>query len=100
MPVNSAAFWKHIRCVPARIFKISDTFPIDRAHPPLFEYTENGICFWEEGIIELATIGKPQIINNQIKSQTLDGAWELFFPKGWGAPERKIFPKLMFLDRF
>src|SRR5690606_26466552 len=26
--------------------------------------------------------------------KTLEGAWELFFPEGWGAPERAVFPEL------
>lgn len=71
------------------------TFIDHEGHPPLFEYQDDGICFWEEGIIELATADKPRTINNHIHSQTLEGAWEVFFPEGWGAPERKIFPKLI-----
>lgn len=75
---------------------VSDyTFIAKDGNPPLFEYTDEGICLWEEGIIELATADKSKVIDNQIKSQTLEGAWELFFPSGWGAPERKIFPELI-----
>jgi hypothetical protein len=71
------------------------TFIDNEGHPPLFEYSDDGICFWEEGIIKLVRAETPEIINNQIDSRTLEGAWELFFPEGWGAPARKILPKLI-----
>jgi hypothetical protein len=54
-----------------------------------------GSAFGRKALLNWQLADKPRVINNHIKSQTLDGAWELFFPKGWGAPERKIFPKLI-----
>lgn len=64
-------------------------------NPPLLEYTKEGICFLEEGILELKAEERSEVISNRIKEQTLDGAWEVFLTKGWGAPERKIFAELI-----
>ena len=64
-------------------------------HPPLLAFTAEGIFFLEDGVIELSGPGKTEAVHhNMVKEQTLEGAWEVFFPKGWGAPERAIFPKL------
>ena len=63
-------------------------------HPHHLQYTEDGICFWEEGIIKLVKDEQSEAINNKINVKLLEGAWEVFFPEGWGAPERVIFPKL------
>ena len=67
----------------------------DGQHPPLVEFTCEGIRFLREGIFELRKQDQLITINNSIKTQTLDGAWEVFFPEGWGAPERIIFPDLI-----
>lgn len=63
-------------------------------HPPLLQYEQEGIHFWEEGEFELAGKEQPWTVNNEIGVQPLEGAWEVFFPEGWGAPERVIFPEL------
>jgi hypothetical protein len=68
---------------------------VNAGDPPLLEYTKEGICLLEEGIFELETGDNSKVISNHIKDQTLEGAWEVFFPEGWGAPERKIFPELI-----
>ncbi len=64
-------------------------------YPPLLSFTSDGICFLEDGVVELIDHEKTIIVNNIVKEQILEGAWEVFFPKGWGAPERAIFPKLI-----
>jgi len=64
-------------------------------HPPLLQYTDEGICFWEEGTFELHRQNQSEIINSNIDVKTLEGPWEVFFPSDWGVPERKIFPNLM-----
>jgi hypothetical protein len=64
-------------------------------NPPLLQYTDKGICFLEDGIIELKKENEVTVIENYTQSQFLEGAWELFFPEGWGAPKRIIFPELV-----
>ena len=64
-------------------------------HPPLIDYTKGGICFREEGNYELVKDDQTKVIRNHIKVQPLDGAWEVYFPEGWGAPPRTIFPELI-----
>jgi hypothetical protein len=59
------------------------------------DYTKAGILVWDEGNFNLADGENSKVISNRIKEQPIDGAWEVFFPKGWGAPERKIFPGLI-----
>lgn len=63
-------------------------------HPPLIRYTENGLEIWEEGDFELSDGNQLSNIRNIKKVRTLEGAWEVFFPEGWGAPEEAIFPEL------
>lgn len=63
--------------------------------PPLLFFTSDGVCLWENGVVDLGNNGKTETVNSIVKEQILEGAWEVFFPKGWGAPERTIFPKLM-----
>jgi hypothetical protein len=63
--------------------------------PPRLEYTKEGIILLDVGSVELASGRDSKMISNRIKEQLIDGTWELIFPKGWGAPERKIFPGLM-----
>lgn len=64
-------------------------------HPPLLQHTKDGICFWEEGIFELSGATGKKIIGQQNGVIRLEGAWEVFFPEGWGAPQRVIFPELI-----
>lgn len=64
-------------------------------HPPLLSYTREGICFLKDGIIELVNSETTKTVNNIIKEEAIEGAWEVFFPKGWGAPEKEVFPELI-----
>jgi hypothetical protein len=63
-------------------------------HPPLLRFTNHGICFLQEGTFELTRQNQSRIMNNPVDVKTLEGAWEVYFPEGWGAPARAIFPKL------
>ena len=62
--------------------------------PPMLQYTSSGINFLENGEFNLINNADSTKISNYIKELPVDGAWEVFFPKGWGAPEKTIFPKL------
>lgn len=64
-------------------------------HPPLLEFTADGISIWQEGNFELAGSTQPVSVNNKIPTLTIDGEWEVSFTKGWGAPEKTVFPKLI-----
>ena len=64
-------------------------------HPPLLSYSAGGVCFWENGTVELSNNEKTKTVNNMVKEERLKGAWEVFFPEGWGAPARAVFPELM-----
>jgi len=66
----------------------------DGQHPPLLEFTNDGILLLKNGMVELKMQNQSKTINNKIPSQVLDGAWELFFPGNWGAPPKAIFPEL------
>ena len=48
----------------------------------------------EDGAFELTKQDQLTVINNHIGLKTLEGPWEVFFPKGWGAPEKAVFPEL------
>ena len=63
-------------------------------HPPHLEFTEDGFILLDNGDYELVDKNQSQDISNTIKFRTLDGAWELFFPENWGAPERIELPEL------
>jgi hypothetical protein len=64
-------------------------------HPPRLEYDGEDLVIWEPGNFKLEVNGAEENFTNHIKRQTLEGAWELFFPEGWGAPDRIIFPDLI-----
>jgi hypothetical protein len=64
-------------------------------NPPLLEFTSNGICFLKDEKIELKNKNQSVSIENNILTYTIDGAWEVSFTKGWGAPEKAVFPKLI-----
>lgn len=61
---------------------------------PLLAYTRQGICFWENGVFHLKSSDGNKDIDNLVDVQPVNGAWEVYFPKGWGMPERVIFPRL------
>ncbi|MGC1243685.1 MAG: glycosyl hydrolase [Chryseosolibacter sp.] len=63
--------------------------------PPLLDHTKDGIYLWEEGTFDLGTKDQPKAVKNDMNVQHVDGAWEVFFPEGWGAPRRAIFPQLI-----
>lgn len=63
-------------------------------HPPRIVYQENGVEIWEEGIFVLHQEEGAQEIHGRKSEKVIDGAWEVFFPDGWGAPEKVIFPEL------
>ena len=65
------------------------------AAPPLMTFTGGGIHFLQDGNFELHSAGKPEKINNTITQFELKGAWQLAFPKGWGAPQQASFPELI-----
>lgn len=62
---------------------------------PRIEYTAEGINFWDEGSFKLNGPAGEKAVSNRIKVQELAGAWEVFFPEGWDAPKRAVFPKLI-----
>ena len=63
-------------------------------HPPKINYSNIGIEIWEEGVFMLHQEEGAQEIHGQIHEKVIDGAWEVFFPEGWGAPEKAVFPDL------
>lgn len=63
-------------------------------HPPKVRYSDQGIEFWEEGEFGLGHGEDTLILNNFPNVKSLEGAWEIYFPEGWGAPDKAIFPEL------
>jgi hypothetical protein len=63
-------------------------------HPPKMEFLDKGIEIWEEGIFVLHQEEGAQEVHSQKNAKVIDGAWEVFFPEGWGAPEKAVFPEL------
>ena len=61
---------------------------------PLVEFTKDGICFPENGVIHLKNNNETRTIDNLTDVQAIDGAWDVYFPHGWGIPEKVIFPRL------
>lgn len=63
-------------------------------HPPKMRFVEGGIEIWEEGIFVLSEEEGSHEIHGGVHEKEIDGAWEVFFPEGWGAPEKAVFPEL------
>ena len=63
--------------------------------PPAVSYSNGRFSILENGIFTLSSESGKSKINSSIKVQNLDGAWELFFGEGQGAPTRVIFPELI-----
>ena len=61
---------------------------------PRFCYSPDGINILDDGEYELITEDDTVLVNNYVDAEPLEGAWEVFFPEGWGAPERVIFGEL------
>jgi hypothetical protein len=64
-------------------------------HPPFIRYATHGFEIWEEGEFDLMNGTRTSKVRNAHTVRALDGAWEVFFPGGWGAPERAVFPSLI-----
>ncbi len=62
---------------------------------PRLEYTSGGFHLWDEGIFEAKKGNNKVTIDNKTAVQTLNGPWQLTFPKDWGAPESTTFPQLV-----
>ena len=62
--------------------------------PPKITYRENDMEIWEDGLFELQHGKETRKIRNRLSTQTLEGAWEVYFDKKWGAPEKAVFPAL------
>ncbi|GAA4469648.1 glycosyl hydrolase [Nibrella saemangeumensis] len=63
--------------------------------PPMIQYTPSGFFSLEKspsGVKKGATTQRVDVLS---PVTTLTGAWNLTFPKNWGAPEKASFPKLM-----
>ncbi len=63
-------------------------------HPPLLEFTKDGILILEDGNFELLEEQQSKSINNSLQTQTVEGAWELSFTEGFGAPDKIDLPAL------
>ncbi len=67
-----------------------------KEHPPKLEFKKNGTYLLTEKEAELEEKNGQSIkINNYAEKVTLQGSWEVLFPKKWGAPEKVTFPKLI-----
>lgn len=64
-------------------------------HPPLFNYTAAGLEFLEKGIYDLKDGAKTKRVENAMRTQLIEGPWDIRFTKSWGAPERVTFPELI-----
>ena len=60
----------------------------------MFEYTKDGLHFLENGNFTLTSTDQTVEIENMISHYPLEGDWSVSFTKGWGAPEKTLFPKL------
>jgi hypothetical protein len=60
----------------------------------LLEYKTDGLFFLQEGHFTLQNNNQKISVINYRKEAQLEGAWEVFFPDGWEAPGRIIFPEL------
>lgn len=63
-------------------------------HPPMLEYTSEGLVFQETGTYTLLSDSKEENVQQSVHSITVDGAWEVSFNKEWGGPESITFPSL------
>ena len=68
---------------------------ISENHPPLLEYTPDGVRIFQNGNVKLTGNGKTVDINHTVESVAITGSWNVSFTKGWGAPEKAVFPELI-----
>ncbi len=64
-------------------------------NPPMVHYTANGFYALENKPFEVKKGSASQRVEALTPVTTLTGAWNLIFPKNWGAPDKTTFPKLM-----
>jgi hypothetical protein len=64
-------------------------------NPPPLQFIKDGVLILEDGKYSLKGSKGTIEINYNTKTQFLNGAWELSFPSGWGAPEKVILPELI-----
>lgn len=64
-------------------------------NPPPLQFIKDGVLILEDGKYSLKVSKGTIEINYNTKTQFLNGAWELSFPSGWGAPEKVILPELI-----
>ncbi|GHB74901.1 hypothetical protein GCM10007390_30730 [Persicitalea jodogahamensis] len=74
---------------------VYQTVTSQTTHPPLFEYTTNGLRFLDNGKYKLTGKAKTREVKNDIQTKTIEGAWNIRFGKNWGAPETATFPALI-----
>jgi hypothetical protein len=67
---------------------------ISGQNPPLMEFTRDGILFLNEGTFELKSNSESKRVENRQKVQVIDGAWKVYFSKGWGAPDSVEYSEL------
>ena len=71
----------------------TDVFDADQK-TPLLEFTKKGIHFLSEGTFRMEKNSETKMIEISKKIQDIDGGWNIFFTKGWGAPDSAILPEL------
>ena len=64
-------------------------------YPPKVQYTADGFHILEAGVFDFNDGSLSKQIESKPKKVTLNGEWEVDFPKGWGAPNKIKFPKLV-----
>lgn len=64
-------------------------------HPPLFEFSSDGVQFLQDGQFKLKGQTESISVENPVRAFTLEGAWDITFTTDWGAPERVTFPELI-----
>lgn len=82
------------------VFSPGNTFPTytkinsEKLSPPKLQYDPSGILFLENGKFDLINKVDSVMVSNYVKQISVDGSWEVFFPKEQGAPQRAIFSEL------
>ena len=63
--------------------------------PPLIKYTTEGILFLDDGQFDLSGGPAAKRVDNKVRVTSIEGPWEVTFPKGWGAPAAESFTQLI-----
>ncbi len=61
---------------------------------PRIRYTQKGFNILDEGNYQLVSQKDTSLLTNHIDVLPLEGAWEVFFTKEWGGPERIVLGEL------